>query len=292
MLMGEHAVLHGHRSLCAAIDRRIRVRVRPRSDRLLRLRSALGEYETDLDHLVPLPPFGFVLASVRTRKPARGLDLEIDADFSASLGFGSSSAVTLATLAALDALVGAPLDRSALFERALAVYRDVQGRGSGADLAAATHGGVVLYRATPLEIEPIVCDLPLSAHYAGYKTPTAEVVARVEETRLRFPALFGEVFRAMDRAVDEAARALRGGDLTRLASLFRIHQGLQTALGTCDETLGRLVYGLEKQPDVLAAKISGSGLGDCVIALGGMPSLTGHEAFRLRIDTQGVHRDV
>jgi mevalonate kinase len=291
MLMGEHAVLHGRRALCAAIDRRIRVHLHSRSDSTLRIDSALGSFEGDIHDLPHGGPLAFVFGALHALRPKRGADIRIDADFASTLGFGSSAAVTVATLAALQAARGEPLDRPALFEQALAVYRDVQGRGSGADLAAAVFGGVVRYRAEPLEIEPFVCDLPLYAFYAGYKTKTADVIARVDLVRAKHPDLFARIFDAMDQAVDSAAAALRNGDLAKLGTLFRIHHGLQAALGTSDDTLDHMVHALLAQPGVLGAKISGSGLGDCVVALGGAPALPRHEHFPLRIDPTGLQRE-
>ncbi|MCC5850695.1 MAG: GHMP kinase, partial [Verrucomicrobia bacterium] len=99
MLMGEHAVLHGHRALCAAVDPRISVSLHPRQDRRLRVVSALGEMETDLKSLEPVPPFTFVMEAVRRSGIHRGLDLDIQSGFSAEIGFGSSAAVTVATVA-------------------------------------------------------------------------------------------------------------------------------------------------------------------------------------------------
>ena len=42
MLLGEHAVLHGYRSVVCAIDRRMEVLLTPLRDRVLRIDSALG----------------------------------------------------------------------------------------------------------------------------------------------------------------------------------------------------------------------------------------------------------
>ena len=46
------------------------------------------------------------------------------------------------------------------------------------------------------------------------------------------------------------------------------YHGLLDALGVCDKTLATIVYTLRQQAAVLGAKISGAGLGDCILALG------------------------
>ena len=48
MLMGEYAVLKGAAALCAAIDKRIYVKLTPRNDQKIMIHSALGEFSCDL----------------------------------------------------------------------------------------------------------------------------------------------------------------------------------------------------------------------------------------------------
>ncbi len=289
MLMGEHAVLHGRRSLCAAVDQRIRVRLAPRQDRRFSIHSALGELAGTLEELTPREPFRFVLAALGRAALSQGVDLRIEADFASTLGFGSSAAVTVATVAVLRAAHREPMDRGAVFRESREIIRAVQGRGSGADAAAATYGGIVLYRAEPTEIESLLATPALSVLYAGYKTPTPDVIARVEALRCQSPELFEGLFDLMDQACVEAVEALRAGDLPRLGRLWNLHHGLQEALGTGDETLARLVHGLRGQPGVLGAKISGSGLGDCVIALGASDAtLPPFQTIPARLSPEGV----
>ena len=49
---------------------------------------------------------------------------------------------------------------------------------------------------------------------------------------------------------------------------MNVAQGLMDAIGVNNAMLATLVHGLREDPAVLGAKISGSGLGDCVVALG------------------------
>lgn len=293
MLMGEHAVLHGHAALCAAMDQRITVHLTPRTDRRVHLRSALGELETSLDALEPVRPFQFVLGALTHRPPPSGLDLRIAADFSADIGFGSSAAVTVATVAALHAARGEPLDRAMIFSDARAVLHAVQGRGSGADLAAATYGGIVRYRAEPLEIEPLVQSLPLSAHYVGHKTPTAEVIRILDTQWADRETERAQIFREINDLTLQATAAVRNGDVPALADLFRRHRDCQKTLGCEDPPTTALLKALDAHPDTLACKISGSGLGDCVIALG--PSaleIPGVKSWPVHITSEGVTHHV
>ncbi len=270
MLMGEHAVLHGKRALVCAVNRFMRVTLTPRSDRQVCIRSALGEDEAELNAIEPRPPFQYIWTALNLFAGAApgGFDLSVESDFSESIGFGSSAAVTVATLAVLDALCGRSLDWRTLHERALDVIRAVQGCGSGADAAASVFGGLVEYQDTPRKIELLNASYPLTVVYSGYKTPTAKVIARVDVERLKRPALFDGFFFEIHECVRDAVDAICRDEWREVGIWMDRNHALMEALGVNDVTLEHIVCGLREQPGILGAKISGSGLGDCVIGLG------------------------
>lgn len=270
MLFGEHAVLHGRRALVCAVSSRLTVRLTPRADRRVRIESALGRHETSLDAPEPSIPFRFVVAALAHRGaglPA-GFDLAIDSEFSPTVGLGSSAAVTVATLAALDALAGRATDRGTLARDAREIIRRVQGAGSGADAAASVFGGIVAYRADPLDIRRIAQAPPLTLVYSGAKTPTPEVIRRVESARAAMPEIFDAIYETMGRVAEEATAAIERADWTRTGALMNVAQGLMDAIGVNNSALSSIVHALRADPGVLGAKISGSGLGDCVVAIG------------------------
>lgn len=271
MCLGEHAVLHGKRALVCAVDRFFTVTLTPLSDPVIRIRSALGEDSAPLNALPDREPFRFLWRSVQsydTTDWSTGFTLTVDADISQHVGFGSSAAVTVAALAAIDAWLGRPLDYGALHRRALGVIQAVQGRGSGADAAASIYGGLVEYRMEPPLIEPLRACFPITVIYSGYKTPTAEVIARVDAERHRRPGLFEGFFTEMDECVRDAVDAICRDDWAALGQCMNLNHTLMDAIGVNDPVLERMVQALRSQPEILGAKISGSGLGDCVIGLG------------------------
>ncbi len=289
MLMGEHAVLHGRPALCMAVNQRMHLDLKCRKDRSFTIQSALGDYAGELGDIEVCKPYTFALEAIRRTGLKRGFDLKVHSEFSSTIGFGSSAAVTVSLVSLLRHLAGHPFDRAAIFGEALQVVRGVQGTASGSDVAAAVYGGVVHYCAEPLQLEPVQCNLPLSVCYAGYKTPTPEVIGKVDALRRQHPERFEEVFTLMGHCVGDALSALRQGDTAELGRLFNLHQGCQSALGCSDETLEYLLYQLRSQSGVLGAKISGSGLGDCVIALGNPEAkVNGYDHFPIQTAREGV----
>lgn len=294
MLLGEHAVLHGRRALVAAVDRRITVTAGERTDRVLHIQSALGEYRGELDRLPDAAPFRFVLAAVRARagRLPCGLDLTIESTFSDQVGLGSSAAVTVAATVALEALAGAPPTPVALHQDCLETILSVQGAGSGSDLAAAIFGGVVEYRLQPRWIRPLPGRPPILLMYCGFKTPTPEVIRIVEAHRAADPARIDQVFDRMDKSTSQAAEAVVRGDWIECGRIFNENHCLMQALGVSNRELDEIQALLASLPGVYGAKISGSGLGDCVLALGSADlRAPPYPVIPASISTQGVSID-
>lgn len=293
MLLGEHAVLHGRRAMVCAIDRRMTVILTPRADRQVTIDSALGRYDAPLDDLADHPDFTFVLDAVRSWRDflAHGFELKIESEFSADIGFGSSAAVTVATHAVLMQLAGERCCKKALFRKALQTVRSVQGRGSGADVAAAVYGGVVSYRAEPLEMVPVPVSHPLTASYCGYKRKTAEVIGIIEEARARDTHdKFERIFDSMDQSVEEALPKLQAQDWAGFGFILNLNQALMDSMGLNTPELAEMVAALQADMNVTGAKISGSGLGDCAIGWGAaqLDCSFGYPVYALNISPEGV----
>ena len=270
MLLGEHAVLHGHRALVCAINRRIKVRLTSLAGDEVRIASGLANYKSPLNDLMDHPALRFAIQAIRQHadQVPSGFELWIGSEFSADIGFGSSAAVTVAVHAAiLASLLGEPPENEVLFDEALRTVHAVQGRGSGADLAASVFGGVVGYTTAPT-FQPLAIGLPMTAVYCGYKTPTPEVILKVEQLRADQPQKYERIFAEMDAGAVNAMECLRSHDLPGFGKILNRNQQLMDETGVNTPELQEIVEALQAAPDVFGAKISGSGLGDCAVGIG------------------------
>ncbi len=279
MLLGEHAVLHDKQAIVLAVDQRVHVILNPRQDKVIIVRSALGDLACSVDNLVIQKPFDFVIASILQFKHLleQGFELDIISDFSDKIGLGSSAAVSVAVTAALSQWLEAEAQaqqsleqrQQRLFQQALQVIRQVQGFGSGADAAASVFGGVLLYQQCgPYPLKQLSETLPITVVYSGAKTPTAVVIAQVEALHARYPSVLKALYETIDAIVRRASLALDAGCFDDLGQLMNMQNACMTALGVNNVALEAITSYLRQQPGIQGAKISGSGLGDCVIALG------------------------
>ena len=68
---------------------------------------------------------------------------------------------------------------------------------------------------------------------------------------------------------------------------MNIHQGLMQALGVSDQKLNNLLNQLGQYPGIMGAKISGAGLGDCIVGIGQVQLPDSMEPLSICIHEQG-----
>jgi mevalonate kinase len=280
MLLGEYAVLYGKHALVCAIDKRVTVTLTPLESDQVEIHSslyghyktALHELSTDIVNVDPAAkPFRFVLTTIKQFqvKIKQGFSLEITTDFSDQVGLGSSAAVTVATMAVLFTWLGIRVQPLDMLRQGRNIVKHVQGGlGSGADVAASVHGGIVSYQAQPLSAEKLQSVHPLTVLYSGHKTPTAEAIQQVQQRFTAHPNLFRELINGLGQCALDGMHVVRKNEWSKLGEIMNIQQGIMEALGVSSTLLHAMVESLRQQPGMIGAKISGSGMGDCVIGLG------------------------
>jgi mevalonate kinase len=277
MLFGEHAVVHGRPCLVTAVDQRLTLQLTRQSERSLHLRApeaGVTDYRKSLDflNLMDVPRGArFVEAALNRLHEAYGFDfgvrIESRAAFAPTFGFGSSSASAVCTVAGMAALADLGLSEREIFDLAYGAVLDVQGTGSGFDVAAAVYGGTLYFETGGRVIAPVsLQQLDLAVGYSGIKADTVTLVKAVAAARGRNPELVGQVFDEIGAVVRQARSALEQADWPKLGELMNLNQGFLAALDVSCPELDQLID-VARTGGALGAKLSGAGGGDCMIAL-------------------------
>lgn len=275
MLYGDHAAAYGIPCLVTAVDIRYYATIQalPQPEVVIQAGGAPA-WSCSRDSFMQggdIPPhLAFVGASVRRFAARYGLPGGVAITTHGpdiSFGLGSSSAVTAATFTALAAEFGQMLKPEELFDTAYAAVLDVQGLGSGFDVAAALLGGTLLYRqgnpATLMRISHP--PLPLLIGYTGAKVGTVSLVASVKELYQAEPRLVSAIFSLIEEIVPRAQSALQQAAWPELGRLANLHQGLLESLGVSTLRLAAPIYAA-REAGAFGAKLSGAGGGDCMFA--------------------------
>lgn len=277
MLYGEHAVVYGLPCIVTAVDQRVRVSVEPNGEGEIHVCSpnvGLDEYHKKIERLGKddLPKsMAFVEMLVKRfyekNGISEGIRISTESDFSTQFGFGSSAAVVSALVLALSEYFQVKMSKQELFEMAYQAVLDVQGVGSGFDVAASVYGGT-LYYVTPGNVNVIESiyegELPLVVGYTGIKADTPTIIRQVAEL-MRNEKWVESVFGDIAELVNQAKNNFTKTNFDHLGKLMNRNQELLSTLNVSSRELDRLIAAAIDN-GAFGAKLSGAGGGDCMIA--------------------------
>ena len=292
VLSGAYAVLDGAPALVAAVDRYVIADSRREAEMITpEVREALHSRGA-------------------TRAPwfdARALRDEVN---DRKLGLGSSAAILVASLAALELGAEPSLDDAALarrvFDAALCAHRIAQGGGSGIDVAASAFGGILRFQ-LPTEggVLPITAPVELPKPLAirvwasTSAASTSTMLGSVDALRKGRPSDYRSVIEELTGAAEAAIQAKT--TVAYVAACRRQLTGL-TELGRLAQVpiVTPEVAELDRAAQAAGATVlpSGAGGGDVVLIVGEEPPSADLEGsarrlglvpLSLMLGARGVH---
>ena len=198
-----------------------------------------------------------------------GIIVTTKSDFSSTYGFGSSSAVTVAFAKALSTLYQVELSKQELFELCYQAVLEVQGVGSGYDIAAAIWGGTLFYISPAKVVRPIKVknkNLHLVIAYSGEKADTPTLIRVVDSRLEKEPEKISGIFKKIAQIAEAFPEAAQSENWNRVGELFKQSQQAARDLGVSNSRLEELINTAEAAGS-LGATSSGAAGGDCILAL-------------------------
>jgi len=275
-LFGEHAVVYGRPGIAMAIKPRVFVTVR-------RSRTATHAKSPYIEQC--FEEMG-VTGSVY-----------VNSQLPSSSGLGSSAAVTVAALAAINDEFSLNYKTEEIANVAFAIEKKIQkGRASPTDTSVCTYGGLVFITGTarrrlPPQQFPLVIGNSMISHN------TSKMVEMVGELRKMNPEICDPVLDAIKGVTLSAMKYLN--DPNQLGRLMNMNHALLEVLGVGHPVLSKLVLAA-RGAGAYGAKLTGAGGGGCIIAIcpkhlknritGAIVASSGH-AFITTIDTTGVRKE-
>jgi mevalonate kinase len=275
-LFGEHAVVYGRPGIAMAIQPRVHVTVR-RGRHPPKVKSPYIE-----NCFKELGVNGSVY---------------IHSELPSSSGLGSSAAVTVATLSAINDEFKLNHTRAEIADFAFEIEKKVQrGRASPTDTYVSTFGGLVLIKGTskrrlPPQVFHLVIGNTLMSH------STAKMVEMVGSFKKDDPEIVDPILDSIEAICTKALHNL--SDPKALGRYMDVNHALLDALGVSNPTLNRLVAA-SRAAGAFGAKLTGAGGGGSMIALcpkrsksrvaGAIEACDG-KAIITSIDTDGVRKE-
>jgi len=221
----------------------------------------------------------------------------VHSQLQSSSGLGSSAAVTVATLCAINDEFGLGRTREYIADAAFAIEKKVQkGRASPTDTYVSANGGMVLItgnskRRLPPESLQVVVGNTLVPH------STARMVEQVGNLQRKHPDIANPILDAIGAVTLAALHNI--SNPKELGQYMDMNNALLEALGVGHPVSSKLVLAA-RASGAYGAKITGAGGGGCIIALcprraksrvaGAIEACEG-KAIITTIDTDGARKE-
>ena len=294
VIAGEHSVMHGYSAISMAVNRRVEVLVEIVDEKKISVFSNVygnvffqnHEIEDIFirnkgireEHKWALPILFLAFKNIKNC----GAILKITSNIE-NVGFGSSGAIFSAVVCGFSLAFDDGkkrykkelLKQTIDFQQAyIAWLRNYSSENvfmpSGVDLATSIYGGVVLFDGKSKKAVSLPSDLikqtGMFAIYSGHKTPTYDTIKIADSNKRAL-----EYYRKIDNIVwnicsnmKEFKNKNREEILDEFYENILLNQKILEELNLMDNDIFNIISACKK--DNVCAKISGSGLGDCIVA--------------------------
>ncbi|OLC36736.1 MAG: mevalonate kinase [Thaumarchaeota archaeon 13_1_40CM_4_38_7] len=303
ILFGEHFVLYGGKAILCSINKRIFATSQFLDEKKVKVRSSLGNAELDIRSISELdfgttrfmrPFFYIAKRALEEHGENKGIEIVLESEVPAGIGLGSSSAVCVAVTASVNGLFER-LSKQEVVKRAIEAERIIFKETSGADTSVSTFGGLMIY-GTNSGFQEISSknDLDLVIANSSQVHNTKEIVRQVRTFKEKNVDFFDQLCKQEDEIVNEALSALKKNDLNTLGLLMSKNQDLLQEIKVSTKQIDLLIR--EAKKTSYGAKITGAGVGGCIISLVDNSNLAATidnlkkvaDCFPVKIDYQGL----
>jgi len=260
-LFGEHAVVYGETAIACAVELRTRVRVK-RSNEIM-IFSDIGTTGLDFE----MHPY---VSSAIRKLGSPNVSIEISSQIPVGSGLGSSAAVTVATLEAINIECGLLYDRTDIARMAHEIEKEVQGAASPTDTFVSTFGGVIEIPSRK-KLDILECGIVIGNTNKGASPgKTAKLVKQVALLKEEYPDSIDAIIKTIGSFAKHGQIMVMQKKYQALGKLMNVNHGLLDALGVSTLELSALVYAA-RNAGAYGAKLTGAGGGGCMVALSDSP---------------------
>lgn len=267
ILTGEHGVVYGKPAIAIPFPLKVKC-ITKNYDRGIRFESSI--YTGDINDMpVKLRGLSLVLEEALTilNKAHEGLLINIYSEIPIGRGLGSSASIATAIVRSLFSFYGQNLTKEQLFYLVNIGERYAHGNPSGIDMEVVSSEEAIYFKKDK-KVQYIKSSKPfyIVVGDSGKIGDTRKAVENVHHRSLLNPHKMESHIDEMGKLVEKSKDAFLAGNMDLLGELLNSNQEILENMGVSDESLEMLIKTARKNR-ALGAKLTGGGLGGCIIAL-------------------------
>jgi len=256
-IFGEHAVVYGEKAIACAVELRTRVKVK-KAD-VISISSDIGTTGLDFE----IHPY--VCAAIQKMGLPK-ISIEITSQIPVGSGLGSSAAVIVATLTAINIECCHEYEKDEIAQMAYKIEKEVQGIASPTDTFVSTFGGVIEIPSLK-RLDLLDCGIVIGNTCTGTSPKkTAKLIKQVAEFKELYPDSIDPIIKTIGSFAKQGEVMISKKKYQELGKLMNVNHGLLDSLGVSTMELSTLVYAA-RNAGAYGAKITGAGGGGCIVAL-------------------------
>lgn len=268
ILLGEHAVVYNYPAIALALkESKVFTEIKKRKDDTYIYSSVYqGKLKNANNQIKGLQTI-IIKVLARLNKSSEKLNIKITSNIPQGRGMGSSAAVSASVVKALYKYFDAKLSKEKLSEWVNLSESIVHKKYSGIDTAITVYKKPI-YFSDKKQIKEIKINLNayLLVSDSGIAASTKKAVLKVAKLKEDDPKTFKQAVKSIGSLVNEALIKIKENDIIALGKILNLNQKQLEILTVSNQNLDDLIK-IAKENNALGAKLSGGGLGGCVISL-------------------------
>jgi mevalonate kinase len=278
ILFGEHAVVYGFPAISMAIPLNSTCTVEENRNNSIELnfKTINNKFEgsnlVDIEQKIPSNYSQFILGLNSLKKNfnliVKDIKIELFSEIIPNAGLGSSASTSIALISAVSEFYNLTLKKAEILNYALEMEKVTHGSPSGIDHTSCLYGNIIYYqKGRPFHFVYPPDDFYVLITYTNQEHNTKEVISNVKKLKDENSHLFDSIVDKIGFYTEIAELELISGNYEEAGKLMNFNQDLLSQLNVSNDTIDT-INEIALKNGAYGSKLTGAGLGGCVITLG------------------------